>query len=229
MLYQTLYQSMRDGTAHSTVPDWAVDALSEIAAGRSSIAGVRHPLGFLCLPMERAGERGVCVHIWSRRLEHGDSTTSATHAHSWDLISYVLFGELRNELVGVTDAPVVPTHRIFEVNSDRCGDEIRRTPRLVRGRRTSSELFRRGDVYSMTAGEFHETVPLGETATVALGHGRPGIEDLTLGPVHTDTHRTRRQHVDHAMTVYAANLVVERLAEMSHHTGRRIHGHGGIG
>lgn len=219
MLYRTLYQAMRDGTAEPTVANWAADALAEVAAGRSGVRGVRHPLGFLCLPMERAGELGVCVHLWSTRLEQSHSTTSATHAHSWDLVSYVLFGELRNELIGVTDAPSAPTHRIFEVNSDQGGDEIRRTPRLVRGRPRSSEHFRRGEVYSMVAGEFHKTVPLAETATVALGCGRPGAADLTLGSVHTGTHRTHRQPADRELTVYAAGLVVERLADMSQPQG----------
>src|SRR5205085_7589519 len=178
-----------------TVPRWAAHVLTDVAAGRSGVLGVRHPLGFVCLPLERTDDQGVCVHIRSDRLAHSENTTSATHAHSWDLMSYVLFGCLRNELVSVADARQEPTHRVFEVTTDRDADEIRRTPRLVRSRTSSSELLSGGDVYALPAGVFHETVPRGEAATVALGHGRPGATDLTLGAVDTVTHRTRRQRV----------------------------------
>lgn len=214
MMYDTLYEAMSGDTVEQTVPQWTARMLADIVDGRSDVVGVRHPLGFVCLPLERTDRRGVCVHIWSDRLAHVDSTTSATHAHSWDLLSYVLFGSLRNELVGVADEPQQPTHRVFEVASNGEDDEIRRTGRLVRSQTTSSEILRRGDVYSLPAGVFHETVARGDAATVALGHGRSGSADLTLGAVHTDSHRTRRQRVAPEETAYAATLVVEHLAAL---------------
>jgi hypothetical protein len=215
MMYNELYQAMREGAADPAVLRWAVDVLTEIAAGRQTLTAVRHPLGFLCLPLERKGQSGVCVHVWSDKLDSGHSTTSTTHAHSWDLVSYVLFGELRNDLIGVTDAPAEPTHRVFEVNSEPGADEIRSTARLVRSNAATSELFRRGDVYSLAAGVFHETVPRGEAATVALGQARAGVADLTLGSVHMHTHRTRRQCVGPSVAAYAAGLVVDRIAAYS--------------
>jgi hypothetical protein len=212
MLYDALYQAMRDGGADENVPRWTADALDRVATGRSEIAGVRHPLGFLCFPLERTGERGVCVHVWSDRLVSAQLTTCATHAHSWDLISYVLYGSVRNELVGVTDEPDQPTHRVFEVDSSADGDEVRRTSRLVRRRSRGGELHQRGEVYSLPAGVFHETVPQGAAATVALGSGRPDTVDLALGAVDTDTHRIQRQRFGRAESAYAATLVAEQLA-----------------
>lgn len=77
-----------------------------------------------CLPLERTGEHGVCVHIWSDRLVSALPTTSTTHAHSWDLLSFVLHGRLRNEEITVTDAPEAPTNRVFEIDSRGEVDEV---------------------------------------------------------------------------------------------------------
>jgi hypothetical protein len=115
--------------------------------------------------------------------------------------------------VSVTDVAELPTHRVFRVDSSGPEDEIKWTPRLVRRQTRVSELHRRGEVYTLPAGVFHETKAQGETATVALGRGRAGTVDLTLGPVDTGNHRIRRQLCDREETAYAATVVAERLAE----------------
>lgn len=213
--YDTLHRAMLEDPADRAIPRWIAEVLFDVADGRGDIAAVRHPLGFICFPLERTGERGICVHVWSDRLTHARPTTSKTHAHSWDLLSFVLYGSLRNELVGVTDADDRPTHRVFEVGTRPDGDEIRRTPRLVRRHPRASELHRRGEVYSLPAGVFHESKPQGETATVALGRGHPGAVDLTLGAIDTETHRVRRQLCDREETAFAAALVARQVAELA--------------
>ncbi|WP_052371395.1 hypothetical protein [Amycolatopsis taiwanensis] len=213
-MYETIYGALAGTAAGMNVPQWTIETMREVAAGRSDVRAVRHPLGFVCLPLERAGERGVCVHVWSAQLRAGQATTSTVHAHSWDLVSYVLYGRLRNELVDVADDLEAPTHRLCEVSSDAAGDEIRRTGRLVRRGGSVSEVHQRGDVYGLPAGVFHETVPEGETATVALGSGRPGAVDLALGGLHTGTHRVRRQLCDRHETAHAATVVLERIGQV---------------
>ena len=134
------------------------------------------------------------------------------HAHSWDLLSHVLYGSVRNELIDVTNAPDDPMYRVFEIRS--CGDvdEVRKTPRLVRCQITAAELNQQGDTYSVRAGHFHATRVEGEAATVALGTGRPNTMDLSLGMIDTKTHRVRRQRCNRDETVSAARVVIERLA-----------------
>jgi hypothetical protein len=141
------------------------------------------------------------------------------HAHSWDLTSYVLYGQLRNELVDVreltdrADSAEATAHRVFEVHTGQEADEIRRTPRLVRGRAHATDRHQRGEVYALPAGVFHQTVVERETATIALGSHRPGGVDLALGDVETATHRVSRFHCDRDETARVARMVVERLAE----------------
>src|ERR1700677_1169642 len=72
------------------VSGWAIAALGPVAAGSSPVRAITHPLGFTCLPLERAGLHGVCVHLWSPWLERVAPTTSPVHAHSWELTSYAL-------------------------------------------------------------------------------------------------------------------------------------------
>ncbi|MCQ0004164.1 hypothetical protein [Actinomadura madurae] len=69
MRYEEIREQIRAGTAARTLPAWAEGVLGEIldgaAAEGSPAPAVRHPLGFLCLPVERSGDLGVCLHIWT--------------------------------------------------------------------------------------------------------------------------------------------------------------------
>jgi hypothetical protein len=216
MHYADIYQEIRRGTAAETVPRWAVSLLREIADGRRDLTGVWHPLGFLCLPIERLGDHGVCVHQWTLALPPC-LTTSAVHSHSWDLSSYVLYGKLRNERMRVVDSPDFPTHRVFDVRSHGDVDELSATTRLVSYHLESVNQYGEGGVYYLPAGEFHATVLADEkgAATVALGHSRKHTADLTLGGVYTRSHVVRRRRCAAPETARAARLIADRL-EASH-------------
>ncbi|HEY6425524.1 MAG TPA: hypothetical protein VIY28_20235 [Pseudonocardiaceae bacterium] len=134
------------------------------------------------------------------------------HAHSWDLVSYVLYGSVHNELIDVTDVPDEAAYRVFEIRSAEDVDEVRETPRLVRCEIKAAELNRQGDRYSLAAGVFHTTVVRGEAATVALGSSRPGMVDLSLGRIDKKTHRVQRQRCGRDETADAARVVADRLA-----------------
>jgi hypothetical protein len=127
----------------------------------------------------------------------------------------VLYGSVRNEVINVTDAPDEAAYRVFEIRSEGDLDEVCETPQLVRCEIRATELNHRGDIYSLAAGVFHTTVVRGEAATVALGSGRPGILDLSLGGIDMKTHRVQRQRCDRNETAHAARVVTERLARIS--------------
>ena len=214
MDYDSVHRAILGGTAGQAVRRWAFGVLGEIARGHRPIVAMRHPLGFVCIPVDRNGDQGVCVHVLSDSLPSARPTTSTMHAHSWDLISYVLYGSVRNELIDVTDAPDNPAYRVFEVRSGGDVDEVRETPRLVRCEISAAELNRQGDTYTLPAGVFHTTAVHGEAATVALGSGRPGTMDLSLGGIDTRTHQVERQRCGRDETASAARVVTERLASI---------------
>lgn len=219
MNYVDVYRDIREGTAGQRLPRQVVGVMTAVAQGSRAMAAVRHPLGFICLPVTRHGEYGICVHVWTGQLAEVELTTSPMHSHSWDLLSYVLYGEVRNQLVRVNEAPATPSHRVFEVHSDGEFDEIRRTPRLVRPAPEAAQRTAAGACYGLAAGQFHLTVVAEQAATVVLGRNRPGVRDLSLGNAGTRTHRVRRQRCGQPETMHLARALADRMSELSTRSG----------
>ncbi|MFF4614672.1 hypothetical protein [Nonomuraea jabiensis] len=204
MSHHGVHQRVLGGEARA----WALETLSS-----GGLTAVRHPLGFVCLPLERDGGEGVCVHLWSDSFAHAESTTSQIHCHSWDLVSHVLYGQVRNVHAVVTDAGRDATHRVFEVVSGADGDRISPTGRTVRHATGLVEVFGPGDTYTLAADRFHSSVVPegGEAATIALGRGRPGSRDLSLGPLNGGPHHVARQPLDARETELAVRLIIAHL------------------
>jgi len=210
--------------AQTAVAGWAIDTLRDVADGGRPLRAVQHPLGFTCLPVERAGGDGVCVHLWSPRIDQAAPTTSPVHAHCWELTSYALFGRLRNRVMEVGDARegVVTwasladgrgLYRVLDVRTRKEADELVPTVRFVHCWPGQRQAVRAGDVYSVPAGVFHATdVPAGtEAATVALGRLVPGAPDCSLGPPESGRHEVRRRLHDAGQTAAIARVILDRL------------------
>ncbi len=198
---------------------WLTAELRAVASGSSmAISALRHPLGFICLPIERDGPAGLCVHLWTDRMAHAEPTTSGVHCHSWDLRSRVLYGSVRNTVMHAVETEENPTHRIFEVHSADGRDELRATPQVVRCSEGPTETRVAGDVYTLPAGVFHttEVAPGEETATVVFGQTLDEETDRSLGPVGGQTHWIHRRYCDAAETALAARIVVGRLETTQH-------------
>jgi hypothetical protein len=198
------------------VERWVLATVAEVTARRTPFAAVHHPLGFLCLPVVRLPDIGVCVHLWSHRRYPASVSTSPIHCHSWDLVSYVLYGAVRNDVLDVVPVAAAEegTHRVFEVHSGDDGDEVRATECVVRCTGTTIRYARAGEAYTLTSGEFHTTTgsdDADDAATVVIGRTRPGAIDRSLGALHTPTHRVRRAHADPATTRAALRAVTRRL------------------
>lgn len=200
-----LARELRGAPVAGAVSAWVVAALEE----RPPVA-VRHPLGFTCLPISR-GALDLCVHVWTAGVRRCHPTTSPIHCHSWDLRSYVLYGELRNQLVGLDEGPA--THRVFEVRSTGDTDELRPTGRVGHPRRCATTTHRAGEAYEIPAGTFHLTdVPeRHEAATVVLAGPHPGVVDLSLGAPDTPAHTVARQRCDSGESAAVVATVVQRL------------------
>jgi hypothetical protein len=212
MSYSLVREAMRAEDARELVPRVCANGLTDIVDGRPDLASIRHPLGFLCLPMWREGEYGVCVHVWSSLLRSVHTTTSPIHSHSWDLTSFVLYGQVDNRVIQVDD-DVAGSHRMFEIQSTGGLDEIRATPRLVRWVERDREVAGPGDIYHLPAGRFHESiVDIDQgAATVVLGQTR-AAPDRSLGRIEDTTHRVPRQRCRQEETVHAAHIILGRLA-----------------
>ncbi|MFJ4923014.1 hypothetical protein [Streptomyces sp. NPDC088725] len=213
MDYDSLDRLLRPGATPDAARDSAAGALADIASGTRELRAVRHPLGFLCLPLVRDGTRGVCVHLFESGVP-AEPTAAPMHAHSWELRSLVLYGQVINLPVCVRDRAPEPTHRVYEVHSEQSGvDELRPTSRLVRTEPGPVHTSSSGDTYSVRAGEFHATVVArGEpAATLVLGRSLPGRTDLSLGPLHGGGHRTVRRLCDAEHTERTVRTALRRV------------------
>ncbi|WP_198035371.1 hypothetical protein [Streptacidiphilus rugosus] len=227
--FTTLDQAARQGRT-AVLAGFAAAALEALACGRRELRAVRHPLGFVCLPVLREGGDGVCVHLHggpeAAETAAAGLTTSTIHAHSWDLASCVLFGEIGNVPVRVHDVGRDrATHRVFEVHSSASGvDELRPTSRLVRWSAAPTEIHGPRRIYRMASGEFHSTVeapprrgPSGwvrqSSATVVVGRSAAGRTDLALGPLHGLPHQVQRRHCSAPESADIALRILRRMNE----------------
>ncbi|MEV5882971.1 hypothetical protein AB0L74_09690 [Streptomyces sp. NPDC052020] len=222
MDYPALERAARREDAAEVMRHAAAE-LRHIASGHSPLRAVRHPLGFVCLPLLRDGPYGVCVHVFG---VSGSGEPPGTpqdgppvpdvHSHSWELTSTVLYGRLGNRRMRVRERAEEPTHRVFEVHSDPSGvDEVRPTRRLVSCLPGAEQTSVRGQTYALPAGEFHTTVVPGghPTATLVLGRTVPGRADLSLGPLQAPGHRMVRRMCDATQTARIARAVLRRMHE----------------
>jgi len=214
MNYLYLSRAIDNGRAAQTIPRWSADVLRAITEGRRALRAAVHPLGFTCLPVIREDRYGVCVHTWLPGQQVAAPTTSAVHAHSWDLVSYVLVGRLRNELPHVTGAqPGAPgAWQVLEVRSQGDTDEIVPTRRLVHCQAGESVLHVQDDVYKVPAGTFHSTIAdsAQPTVTLVLGSVVPGGADLSLGSPGTGAHRVHRSRRAAAETAALARTIIDQ-------------------
>ena len=214
MDYLYLSRAIADGRAAETIPTWSAEILRAVTEGRRALRAAVHPLGFTCLPVIREGRHGVCVHAWLPGQLAARPTTSQVHAHSWDLVSYVLFGRLRNDLPDVVGAQpgAADIWRVLEIRSQEDTDDIIPTQRLVHCRSGASALNVRDDVYTVPAGTFHSSLadPAEPTVTVVFGSAVAGGADLSLGAPGTRAHRIRRNRRGQAETAALARAIIER-------------------
>jgi hypothetical protein len=210
--YVQLESAIRE-RSHSDVVEMVKKyALSAIAEGRSALRAVRHPLGFACLPIHRVERMGACVHVWPRKRIAPTITTSPFHCHSWDLLSYVLYGSVGNQLVDVTPGS---TYKAFEVRGGGGVDHLVANGRQYDARGHAPEYWSAGEYYELAAGKFHASTMVDDTeaATIVLGFHNPARSDVTLGALDTPDHQVTRRLSGAADTARIAKRAIARLSE----------------
>jgi hypothetical protein len=74
------------------------DTLERCLKDDPSYAAIKHPLGFLRVPIIRTPSTGLYVHIWTQLIDLPRPSTSAIHAHNWHLLSRVIAGTVTNQV-----------------------------------------------------------------------------------------------------------------------------------
>jgi hypothetical protein len=181
-------QALRTGDS-AVLDRWVWDVVQEILSGQRQISAIRHPLEFTCIPILRSGSDGLCLHLW----EEGGDDLSTAHAHSWDLSSYVLTGTVFNEILAVENKVTPHSYRLYEVDSADGIDEIRPTGRMITLSRDKLERIPAGQLYRLSAGEFHRSGHLGCTSTVVLGEYQADRRDTIAAEAENEPITSRRE------------------------------------
>jgi len=169
-------------------------ALRAVRSGEREPEMIRHPLGFMCLPLHRSDRLGLCIHVWRDDVDVARPTTSGYHLHTWNLFSYVLYGGVKNEVGRVWEPPRPrdAPFRLFEIHSREPSergkppvDHIVPTPALVAYTATGAEKVYMGDGYVVNARQYHRTQVMNKafTATLVLAEDWDERPQLSLGAV----------------------------------------------
>lgn len=189
--------ALRSGNDLAATRDWGIDLLWRTRRGAVDLPfpAVRHPLGFLCLPLHRSHPSGLCLHIWPGRADGSGREAGGTiHAHSWTMTSLVLVGEVVNERIDVR-ADGCPTHQILRVSRVGKIDALVPTGRRVAARIAARERLAESGRCTLAAGEFHRTtLPVAHRpVTLVLGEHRPRIRDYVLSGLRAKGHMAVRR------------------------------------
>lgn len=176
---------------------------------------VYHPLGFIYVPLMRGGSWTLRLHFWTPEgkpvVETWDPYT--VHMHTWDLYSYVLCGEIVNQIIEVEEAPGDGRFRVFDIVGEGRRSTITPTERTVNARVTSEQRVPAGGMYRMSNSTYHTSLnPTGvDIVTAALVVRVPGARERTLGPLDGKTHQYLRPSCPPAELASQAARVAEGL------------------
>lgn len=206
--------ALLEGQAVTSLRNWGRILTARLPD--TTMAFIHHPLGFICVPAYRDAAQGICLHVWLPEMIGPMLTTSEMHAHSWNLASYVLTGEIVQHLASAEFCPQQPTHRVCTVRSWGGLDYIEPTQQMVRLKPGPEEVIRTDMSYTLPAGKFHRTeVVTGLTATIVFAEYLKGPE-FTLADPDIRAHSVSRE----PCTAQEAAAVREKLASLGYEAGR---------
>ena len=198
------------GAPDPDLPRLGAELLRHIAAGRSDLAPIRHPLGFLYAPLDRRPDSVLRLHVWPNRPAWRTITTTGYHRHAWDLVSFVQAGRIANVVLDVEPSAGDRQYRVFEVLGDGDVDLLAPTDELVRPAAQSTQLVAAGELYRVAAGDYHASrvEDAGWAVTIALVNRVPGATERALGAVSLGRHSVTRQASTPAELAAAARHVM---------------------
>lgn len=191
--------------------DWAVDLLSDIASGAQCCAAVQHPLNFFCFPVSRVGTEGICIHHWAPDRPPIHPEEDFVHSHSWDLVSHVLLGQVRNETFLVQDVGDGSELELYRVTTGESYDEIASTGRRILSTTVGVDRVEAGVTYALDAGTFHRTCSAGgAVVTIVAGRDVSPQQNLFVGPAGQPRLRKRRD----ILSIEESAALATRLTEL---------------
>jgi hypothetical protein len=180
-----------------------------------SCAAIKHPLGFLRVPIIRTPSTGLYVHIWTQLIDLPRPSTSAIHAHNWHLLSRVIAGTVTNQVFNAQESDNGDYHLFEILHHSETVDELCSTGRLFRCINYSEDHYLAGDYYRLAANTFHTSTVtlLADTVTLVLSTDRTSAIEYALDKSVRGTHLVHRKPCTRQELYAAVPILIERLGE----------------
>jgi hypothetical protein len=218
---QFLRRAIERDTDHDATREKVAEFLEGVLAGRRDPTMFRHPLDFLCLPLHRSDEYGLCVHAWlpdqDREPRDSTLTTSDIHLHTWKLNSRIMYGCVENTLITVTPESKRPDYRIFNIFKDERDEDVdvlKPTKETVLTSVIRTEQVPQGSQYSLDAHQYHkanEGVNGEPTITLLLATDWDDKPQRTLGALEQKGHPVRRERCPAEQVEQVAKVLLHHI------------------
>lgn len=212
-------RSTLDLAQFSTEMTWktAISILSDSLNSDRLLPLSRHPLGFLRGDITSNGKLALRLHIWSDLQRYEQHPLWPIHSHSFDLISVVLVGAVRNQIYALNFESNEPSSRIYGASYEGSQSVLAATDTLCLLGTTESQTIHAGGTYSISHGVYHQTiVPIGTfAATLVLTTQVGGVAGVLGDAKGAQEYRYARKPIADAEARTALNALRKRLSAIS--------------
>jgi hypothetical protein len=156
--------------------------LKDILSDAFPWQGIRHPTGFVVIPVYLAGgQMPFRLHLWPVERKTLLPLGCAIHDHVWDMTSAVVCGELDNREFVADLERGSGLYKLYHVEYiDAVTSVMRSYADTARLRCTKHERHAAGTKYQVTQGTLHESISCSTQMTVTIVETRTGREGSPL-------------------------------------------------
>jgi hypothetical protein len=170
---------------------------------------VHHPLGFLMTEILRSESDVLRLHYWRHDLISRGSAITPYHDHIWRLSSCVLFGEIENCILHVSEDPD-GGYLLAEVEQMGGIDRVPSQGSMVSFKVKERERVRLGEFYYLPPRIFHfsQMVEGSDALTLVLSEAEVNGSPRTLLPIGSSGHAPERKKVSNSLEINSEILSI---------------------
>lgn len=134
----------------------------------NNIPFVWHPLGFVMATLMSEGKEKIRLHLWPTQFQKVQKPTWLIHDHFFDLVSWVLCGEIKN--IEYKKSNLEATHELYSVTYDSNGSILTKLDLGISLNIQSEEIIQESGSYAIKSGILHQSISNSENTTVTVCH-----------------------------------------------------------
>lgn len=142
----------------------------------------KHPLGFYSCTLLEENTYKIRLHYWDKSInEDMQSSELMIHDHIFNFKSWVMLGSIENIQYKEDDGGQI--YSVYSGIYQKNCSILKKTSKLLKIKKQSTNIFKKGESYTMLAGVLHETKPLENLTFTVLYTKDTNLKNpLVLGP-----------------------------------------------